>query len=427
MKILRILLLTMFIPVLGHAQTTDLDTSEENLPEGMQSREVDSLLHDWMVRSYLSFDDNCETTGVNPVFEDDVYVNRLERLPNFIEMPYNPVVRQYIDRYSGNLRNSVAIMLGKANFYNPIFEQALEMYQAPLELKYLPVIESALKPEATSRAGAAGLWQFMVVTGKQYGLEVTSLIDERRDPIKSSYAAARYLRDLHDIFGDWTLALAAYNCGPGNVSKAIKRAGGAADYWAIYPYLPAETRGYVPAFIAANYIMNYYCEHNICPVNTTLPYDTDTLLVNRNLRMEQISQVCDISMDELKALNPQYRTSLIPGLSHECILRMPSDKVNTFIEQEEAIYQASAEARAAKETPAVDLAQYTSEGSNSRSSRNSRSSKSSKHSGGKTVKVRSGDSLGAIARRNGTTVDKLRKLNGIKGDRIRAGQTLKVK
>lgn len=210
-----------------------------------------------------------------------MYIERLSRLPNVMEMPYNEIVQKFIDRYTGRLRHSVSYMLGASNFYIPIFEEALEAYGLPLELKYLPVIESALNPKATSHAGAAGLWQFMVATGKQYGLEINSLIDERRDPIKSSYAAAHYLKDLYNIFGDWSLVIAAYNCGPENINKAIHRADGQADYWKIYPYLPRETRGYVPAFIAANYVMNYYCEHNICPMRTTLPAKTDTVVVSR--------------------------------------------------------------------------------------------------------------------------------------------------
>ncbi|MDE6634803.1 MAG: lytic transglycosylase domain-containing protein, partial [Bacteroidaceae bacterium] len=286
---------------------------EIGLPEGMKSYELDSLLREWNVKNYLIFDGTCEGNGENPVYSKEEYITRLSHLPNVIDMPYNEVVRKLIDQYSGRLRRSVSIMLGAGNFYFPLFEEALESYQLPLELKYLPVIESALNPGATSRVGAAGLWQFMPATGKQYGLEITSLIDERRDPIKSSYAAARYLKDLYDIFGDWTLAIASYNCGPQNVSKAIKRAGGAKDYWTIYPYLPAETRGYVPAFIAANYIMNYYCEHNICPIKAQLPAGTDTIMVSRDVRLEQINELCGIGMDELKALNPQYRTTLVPG------------------------------------------------------------------------------------------------------------------
>ena len=205
------------------------------LPEGMQTQEMDSLLHSWAVRTQLTMGDECHTTGEVVTFAPEVYQQRLHRLPNVVAMSYNDVVRKYIDQYGSRLRRSVSVMLGAFNFYVPIFEEALEAYQVPLELKYLPVIESALNPGATSRVGAAGLWQFMIGTGKQYGLEVTSLVDERRDPVKASFAAARYLKDLYDIFGDWTLVIASYNCGPNNVSKAIKRAGGVTDYWTIYP------------------------------------------------------------------------------------------------------------------------------------------------------------------------------------------------
>ena len=251
---------------------TDEDGNEEviDFPEAM-TYDLDSLMNLYMSKTYLSQDDDCQTGSENPTFDKEVYIDRLRRLPTVIEMPYNEVVQKFIDRYSGRLRHSVSYMLGAANFYVPIFEEALEAYDLPLELKYLPVIESALNPKAVSRVGAAGLWQFMLTTGKQYGLEVNALVDERRDPVKASYAAAHYLKDLYKIFGDWHLVIASYNCGPENVNKAIHRSGGKKDYWQIYPYLPRETRGYVPAFIAANYAMTYYCDHNICPMNTLLP------------------------------------------------------------------------------------------------------------------------------------------------------------
>ena len=401
---------TPVLPCLAQEEEYIEDEITE-LPEGMQPQEIDSLLWDWKTRNFLSFDEACETTGENPVFDAETYTHRLSRLPNVISMPYNNVVQKYIDIYSGRLRNSVAILLGASNFYNPIFEEALESYQMPLELKYLPIIESALNPTAVSRAGAVGLWQFMITTGKQYGLEVTSLIDERRDPIKASYAAARYLRDLYSIFGDWTLAIASYNCGPNNVTKAIKRAGGVKDYWTIYPYLPAETRGYVPAFIAANYIMNYYCDHNICPVNTTLPQGTDTIQVSRNVRMERISELCGIEQEELRRLNPQYRTTLIPGDSHACTLRMPTTAINAFIEAGDSIYVPLAEVQTAIDVPVVEQPR-------------SKSSKSKR--GAKYATVRRGDTLGSIARRNRTTVAKLRRLNGMRGSTVRVGQRIRV-
>ena len=403
-----------------HAQEYEEETTDNDetlLPEGMQMYELDSLLNDWMTRNYLTNVENCLSTGVNPEFDQETYALRLSRLPNVIEMPYNQIVRKYIDRYCERLRPSVSIMLGACNFYNPIFEEALESYQIPLELRNLPIIESALHPNAVSRAGAVGLWQFMIGTAKKYGLEVTSLIDERKDPIKASYAAAHYLKDLYDIFGDWSLAIAAYNCGPGNVSKAIRRSGGAkTDFWGIYQYLPAETRGYVPAFIAANYVMNYYCDHNICPVGTTLPQATDTLLLKKNVRMEQIAATCDISIDELRALNPQYRTTLIPGDSHECILRMPSDKINAFIDAGDSIYVKQTENYNIREIAFDD---------NSGSKKKSRRGRGGRSSSG-SVTVKKGDTLGAIAKRNRTTVGALQRANNLKGTNIRAGQKLKM-
>lgn len=385
------------------------------LPEGMTDSEMDSLLNEWASRNYLSFDETCEPSKENPEYTAEEYITRLSHLPNVMEMPYNEVVRQYIDRYSGRLRNSVSLMLGASNFYNPIFEEALESYQIPLELKYLPIIESALNPSATSRVGAAGLWQFMITTGKQYGLEVTSLIDERRDPIKASFAAAHYLKDLYDIFGDWTLVIASYNCGPGNVNKAIKRAGGEKDYWTIYKYLPKETQGYVPAFIAANYIMNYYCEHNICPVNTRLPVATDTIMISKDLHMDQIVDLCHVEKEELKALNPQYRTDLIPGASHACTLKLPTTAVNAFLEAGDSIYNYRSN-ELFKNRKEVSLASETT----------TKSASTKSKSGGKTITVKSGESLGVLAKRYHTTVSKLQRLNGIRGTNIRAGQKLKV-
>ena len=380
------------------------------LPEGMQTQEMDSLLHSWAVRTQLTMGDECHTTGEVVTFAPEVYQQRLRRLPNVVAMSYNDVVRKYIDQYGSRLRRSVSVMLGAFNFYVPIFEEALEAYQVPLELKYLPVIESALNPGATSRVGAAGLWQFMIGTGKQYGLEVTSLVDERRDPVKASFAAARYLKDLYDIFGDWTLVIASYNCGPNNVSKAIKRAGGVTDYWTIYPYLPRETQGYVPAFIAANYIMNYYCEHNICPVKTTPPPTSDTLHVTRNVRLDRVGQVCGVPLDELKALNPQYRTNMVPGEVRPCILRLPGDKVNAFIEAGDSIYVQPEEQKNVVEVAVRDT-----------------KSRGSSQSRGVYVKVRRGDTLGAIARRNHTTVNRIKRLNKMRSTRINPGQRLRVK
>ncbi len=308
-----------------------------DFPEAM-TYDLDSLLNLYMSKTYLEPED-CNMQNVNPEYSKEEYMDRLYRMPCVMEMAYNDVVQQFIDRYSGRLRHSVSYMLGAANFYVPIFEEALEAYQLPLELKYLPVIESALNPKAVSRVGATGLWQFMLATGRQYGLEVNSLVDERRDPVKSSYAAARYLRDLYKIFGDWNLVIAAYNCGPGNISKAIHRAGNEnKDYWHIYPYLPRETRGYVPAFIAANYIMTYYSMHNICPMRTKLPVKTDTVVVSRNVHLEQVAGVVGISLEQLRSLNPMYRRDIVPGASQPSPIRLPMTEVGKFLDLEDSVY-----------------------------------------------------------------------------------------
>ena len=321
-------------------------------PEAM-TYDLDSLLNLYMAQTYLDEPQDCNMKDVNPEYSKEEFVDRLYRMPCVMEMAYNDVVQKFIDRYSGRLRHSISYMLGASNFYMPIFEEALEMYQLPLELKYLPIIESALNPKAVSRVGAAGLWQFMPATGKQYGLKLNSLVDERRDPVKSSQAAARYLRDLYKIFGDWNLVIAAYNCGPENINKAIRRANNVAslkgadgepvpvikDYWHIYPYLPRETRGYVPAFIAANYIITYYSLHNICPMTTRLPAKSDTVMVNRNVHLEQVAEVVGLNIDLLRSLNPMYRRDVVPGATEPSPLRLPIADVSRYIDLEDSVYK----------------------------------------------------------------------------------------
>ena len=407
---------------------TDNQGDEEviEFPEAM-AFELDSLLNHYMSKAYLTEDNDCRMKDVNPVFEKEVYIERLKRIPSVIELPYNDVVQKFIDRYSGRLRHSVSYMLGASNFFMPIFEEALETYGLPLELKYLPVIESALNPKAVSRVGATGLWQFMLTTGKQYGLNVNSLVDERRDPVKSSYAAAHYLSDLYKIYGDWNLVIAAYNCGPDNINKAIHRSKGVRDYWQIYPYLPKETRGYVPAFIAANYIMTYYCEHNICPMITRLPAKTDTIMVSKNVHLEQVASVCNIDLEQLRALNPSYRRDIVPGLTALSPLRLPQTEVGKFIDREDSVYNYRTDELFNKRALVVvndDQPMYSSKSS---SSKKSRSRKRSSSRGGKTITIRQGQTLSEIAKKNHTTVAKLKRLNGIKGTNIRAGKKLRVR
>lgn len=436
----KILLLALTMSFSGHCATqaqeendddeiivTDAEGDNEviEFPEAM-GFELDSLMNLYMSKTYLNEDNDCRMQDVNPVYDKEVYVDRLSRIPSVIEMPYNDVVQKFIDRYSGRLRHSVSYMLGASNFYMPIFEEALEAYNLPLELRYLPVIESALNPKAVSRVGATGLWQFMLSTGKQYGLEVNTLVDERCDPVKSSYAAARYLSDLYKIFGDWCLVIAAYNCGPTQITKAIHRSNGERDYWQIYPYLPKETRGYVPAFIAANYIMTYYCDHNICPMTTRLPAATDTVMVNRNVHLEQVAAVCNIDIEQLRALNPSYRRDIVPGTTAESPLRLPQTEIGKFIDNEDSIYNYRAtELMTRRAEVAVNEVSPAPSSSRKSTKRGSRSRRSSGR--GKTVTIKSGQTLSEIARKHGTTVSKLQRLNGIKGTNIRAGKKLRVK
>jgi membrane-bound lytic murein transglycosylase D len=402
---------------------TDVTDITADLPEGMQEN-TDSLLRSWNMQRYLLVDTTSQLANINPYFENAVYADRLQRIPSIMDMTYNDIVQKYIDQYTNRLRHSVSYILAASNFYIPIMEEALAFYKIPLELKYLPVIESAYNPRARSRAGAVGLWQFMPRTAVQYGLQINSLVDERCEPIKSSYAAAHYLKDLYTIFGDWTLVIAAYNCGPNNINKAIHRSGGERDFWKIYQNLPRETRGYLPAFIAANYIMNYYGEHNIQPYRARIPATTDTLLINKDVKMEQIATVCGIDIDEIKALNPQYQTTLIPGYRTTCTLRLPQDQLLKFIDLQDSVYAYGVTDEPQVSSQDMNVKEITEKTTVKKSSRSKSRSRSSS---AKRITVRSGQTLGEIARRNHTTVAKLRSLNGIRGSNIRAGQKLRVR
>ncbi len=407
-----------------HDSNGGTHTESFELPLSM-TYPIDSLLADWKAKNFIDLGKDCSTSDENPLFSDSIYIDRLSRIPAIIEMPYNEVVREFIEKYtSGRLRQRMSLMLSLSNFYIPMFEEALYAYDLPLELKYLPIIESALNPNAISRAGASGLWQFMLGTGKLYGLENNSYVDERQDPIKSTWAAVRYLKDMYDIYKDWNLAIAAYNCGPGNVNKAISRSG-KRDYWEIYNYLPKETRGYVPSFIAANYVMTYYCNHNICPMETNMPEATDTIQVNHNVHFQQIADICGVDIDMIKSLNPQYKRSIIPGDSKPQTLRLPQNYIGMFIEKQDTIYAHRAnEFFRNRKVVAVPL-------QNARQQRTSnttrRTTPATPASGTATThKIKSGETLSGIASRYGVTVNQLKSWNGISGTRINAGQTLKI-
>ena len=387
-------------------------------PESFDT-DVYQMMSNWYLQNYTVMDAEVENKNPGEVGEE-TYIRRLAAIPSVIELPYNQVVRKHIERYVYRSRTLVEQMLGMSLYYMPIFEQALEKEGLPLELKYLPIVESALDPNATSRVGAAGLWQFMIGTGKGLGLEVNSLVDERRDPYRSSEMAAKYLKNLYQIYNDWSLAIAAYNCGPGNVNKALHRNGDKGDFWDIYEYLPRETRGYVPAFIAANYAMTYYKQHNITPSLARKPLITDTVSVNRRIHFSQISQVLNIPVEEIRTLNPQFRADVIPGDNHPYMLVLPSQQVYSFIMSEDSIdnyredlYAHRTIVEPGGETPTTEeyLSGRTSTGE----------IRTMNH------KVGRGESLSTIAAKYDMTTDELMSLNNMSSERVRRGDNLKVK
>lgn len=355
----------------------------------------------------------CQSDTIIAELPDSVYKQRLQALPFVIEVPYNEVVRRYILRYVKHSPRQLASLQRKAEYYFPIFEDILGKHELPYELCYLPVIESALNPHAHSHMGAAGLWQFMPATGKKYGLEVNSLIDERMDPIRSTEAACRFLKSLYGIFGDWNLVIAAYNCGPGNVNKAIHRAGGKRDFWSIYPFLPKETRGYLPIFIAASYAMNYADLHGICPAEPLMTMASDTIVTTERQHLKQIADNLDIPLSELRRLNPQYARDIIPG-GKAYTLCLPIEKTGSYIDNQATILAYQAQELVHNRRDEIELLQRT-----------------SVHGGysvnGVTYyKIKEGDTLGGIAKKFHVSVKQLKAWNGLKSDMIRAGKTLKI-
>ena len=379
-------------------------------PEDYTAEISDSLLNLWYVHKMAESDGiddfDMDSVRFQSNVPDEVYIERIKAMNSFITLPYNEIVKNYIILYSEKMPTKMGNILGLSRYYMPIFEETLNRHDMPEELKAMAVIESALNPVAVSRAGAKGMWQFMYSTAKMYGLHINSFVDERLDPVKSADAAARYMKDAYEIFGDWNLAIASYNCGAGNVNKAIRRSGGSRAFWDIYPYLPRETRGYVPAFVGALYAMTYYKEHGIKPEAVAMPAHVDTFKINKMLHLKQVSELTGAPLDELKNLNPQYSHEIIPGNEKEYILRLPYTYSNAFIDNEDSLYRHKADIYFNPTT--IKKIKDGSDGERI------------------IYRVQSGDYLGRIASRHRCTVEQIKRWNGLKSNNIRVGQRLTI-
>ena len=374
---------------------------------------TDSLLSLWYVHRQMEVTKELTEYDMDSVrftsdVPDAVLIERLEKMNSFITLPFNETVKNYMVLYSEKMPTKMGHILGLSTYYLPIFEDIFNRYGLPSELKAMAIIESALNPTAVSRAGAKGMWQFMYNTARTYGLKINSYVDERLDVEKAADAAARYLLDSYNIFGDWCLAISAYNCGAGNVNKAIRRAGGNKDFWSIYPYLPKETRGYMPAFVGALYAMTYYKEYGIVPEPVQMPAHTDTFEIRRNLHFSQISEVIGIPNEDLQNLNPQYIHDLIPGNEAPYILKLPYNYTNAFLDNQDSLYTHKTAEMAG--TKVLEGPSIPDSGSQERIA----------------YKVKSGDYLGRIASRYGVTVKQLQQWNNLRGTNLRVGQTLYI-
>lgn len=381
---------------------------EENKAVVEYTTEVsDSLLNLWYAEQLAGKADMGITTTDTMRFSsnvpDSIYVERLKDMNSFITLPYNDIVKGYIIKYSEKMPHYMEKILGLCEYYMPIFQEAFDRHNVPEELKAMAIIESALNSRAESRAGAKGMWQFMYQTAKRYGLHIDSFVDERLDPVKSADAAARYLKDAFKIFGDWNLAIASYNCGAGNVNKAIKRSG-SRNFWDLWPYLPRETRGYGPAFVGALYTLRYHREHNMTPQKIELPPVVDTFHINKMLHLKQVSELTGAPLNILKDLNPQYKHEIIPGNEREYILRIPIQYTNAFIECEDTLHTHMADVYFNPTT----IKKIKDGGDGERI----------------THKVASGECLSKIAAKYRVSVSQIKKWNNLKSDFVRAGHKL---
>lgn len=379
-------------------------------PEDYNADVSDSLLSIWYMQQKISEASQEEYDMDSVRFEsnvpDSVYIERIKAMNSFIDLPYNDVVRNYIVLYSEKMDAKIGQILGLCSYYMPIIEEIFDEHDIPLELKAMAVIESSLNPTAVSRAGAKGMWQFMYSTAKIYGLDINSFVDERLDPVKAAHAAAEYLKDSYNIFGDWNLAIASYNCGAGNVNRAIRRSGGKRAFWDIYPYLPRETRGYVPAFVGALYTMTYYKEHGIEPQPVAMPVHVDTFRINKMLHFKQVSELTGVPAGDLRNLNPQYKHDIVPGNDKEYILRIPYNYTNAFIDSEDSLYTYKAE----EYFNPVVIKKIKDGGDGERI----------------VHRVRSGEVLGKIAIRYRVSVSQIKRWNNLRSDNIRIGQRLVI-
>jgi len=412
------LLITLFFAFLNANASSASDTiiiKTDNSSERI-TRDLDSLTNTWYVKMAIK-DNPGELLGdtIGLQYPDSVYESRLNKINSIIHLPFNNIIRNHIHVYTIKQREKFCAVLGLKDYYFPMIEDVFDSYGLPTELKYMAVIESALNPGiVNSRSGATGLWQFMYSTGRMYGLIINSVIDERRDPLKATHSAAKYLKDLYKIYNDWTLVIAAYNCGPGNVNKAIKRSGNKKDYWGIYDRLPRETRGYIPQYVAAVYAVNYYREHNLIPLPLNIPVATDTIMVNKDIHLTQISEVMGIPLGELRTLNPQYKTGLIPGSSKPLALTLPMNHLGDFIDLNDTIRGYKSDVYLKKSTLIADP---------------SRTSYLPADIKGRTkliYTVHDGDNLGYISEWYRVGLSELRYWNNISRNTIRAGQKLVI-
>jgi len=405
-------LLMVFSFVNAKAET---DTIYVNTDKDIEriSADLDSLVSSWYVKLALMNNPMVELDSMGVELSDSIYAARLKNINSLITLPYNSIIRNHIHVYTIKQREKFDVVLGLTDYYFPMIEDIFDSYGLPNELKYMAVIESALNPVAVSRAGATGMWQFMLSTGKAYGLTVNSIIDERRDPVKATHAAARYLLDLYDIYEDWVLVIAAYNCGPGNVNKAIRRSGNKKDYWDIYYRLPRETRGYIPQFVAAAYASTYFAEHNLKPIPVKFPIATDTIMLNKDIHFSQISEVLGIPLAEIKTLNPAYKTGLVPASSKPQPLTLPITYIGEFIDLADSIHNYKADVYVNKKSD-VDPSTST----------NVPTSVAGKTK--LTYTVKEGDNLGFIAAWYNVGLSDLRYWNDIYSNTIRIGQKISV-